>query len=148
MNNFLFFQNLLNGYFDFYSQHNSTSNAMHQLAIAYDKVRRNYVQTRCRLRAQVKQIFPEFLKIVGIDTLTARYLLKKYLTPQDFLNINIMEDLPELKKIYRQQFGLDVLKKLKTTADHSIGIPLHGVQYNTERDIMDGWLLQLTMFRS
>lgn len=135
------------GYFDFYCQHSSTINAMHQLAIAYDKVRRNYVQTRCRLRAQLKQIFPEFLKIVGIDTLTACYLLKKYLTPQDFLNLSIMEDLPKLSKIYRQQFALDVMKKLKAAANHSIGIPLHGVQYNTERDIMDGWLQQLTMFR-
>jgi transposase len=135
------------GYFDFHVQHNSTINAMHQLAIAYDKVRRNYVQTRCRLRAQVKLIFPEFLKVLGIDTLTADYLLKKYLTPQDFLNLSIMEDLPKLRKIYRQQFGLDTLNKLKAAANHTIGIPLDSIQYNAERDIMDGWLLQLNMFR-
>jgi hypothetical protein len=120
---------------------------MHQLAIAYDKIRTNYVQTRCRLRAQVKRIFPEFLKILGIDTLTAHYLLKKYLTPQEFLNLTINEDLPQLSRIYRRQFALEVIKKLNAAAHHSIGTPLHGVQYNSERDIMDSWLQQLNMFK-
>jgi transposase len=58
-----------------------------------------------------------------------------------------MEDLPKLRKIYRQQFALDVMKKLKAAASQTIGIPLDSIQYDVERDIMDGWLQQLNMFR-
>jgi len=112
------------GYFDFYQDFTPHSNAMHRLSITYDKLRRNYVQTRLRIRAFMEQLFPEFFEVLNLDTDTGKYLIKRYFMPGHFIKMDIDEESEKIMKISQQQHGRNTLQKLKELARESIGITL------------------------
>jgi transposase len=47
------------GFFDFYWDYSRDIKAMHNLSIAYDKLRKNYVQQRNRIHSLMDRLFPE-----------------------------------------------------------------------------------------
>jgi hypothetical protein len=61
---------------------------MHQLSLTYDKLRKNLVQNKQRLRSQIELVFPEFLSIINSDIDTARLLLRDYFLPQHYLQLD------------------------------------------------------------
>ena len=70
--------NARDGYFDYYREFTPQTNAMHRLSITYCKLNKNLTQSKLRLRAELKQISPEFMTVLAPDTNSALYLLKKY----------------------------------------------------------------------
>jgi transposase len=132
--------NARNGYFDYYREFTPQINAMHRLSISYTKLNKNLTQNKQRMRSLVEQIFPEFVTILPPDTKTAIYLLKKYITPQQFLNMNIMEDVTHIKRISRHNHDLKTLLKLKQAAKTSIGIHLRDDEIMAERLSLTVWI--------
>ena len=128
------------GYFNFYRQYPSNQNAMHRLSITYDKLKEHMTQTKQRIRSQVELIFPEFINALDLDTDTARYLLSKYLSPKDFLNMNVFLEVPEVMKVSGRQHGEATLKALKEAAKQSIGISLSNEEIISERITLNCWL--------
>ncbi|MFQ5641940.1 MAG: transposase, partial [bacterium] len=64
------------GFFDIYRLYSEEVKAMHHLSLSYDKLRKDYVRQRNRLRAFLDRVFPEFPLIVPLKTKSARYLLR------------------------------------------------------------------------
>ena len=131
------------GFFDFYQDYSSDIKAMHNLSIAHDKLRKNYVQQRTRIHALMDRVFPEFYKVLNLDTLTGQYLLSKYFMPSDFLTMDIDKETKTIEKISHKNHGRQTLEHLKELAAESIGIPLDGSEVLTERLILDSWLTLL-----
>jgi hypothetical protein len=88
----------------------------------------------------VEQIFPEFITVLPPDTKTAIYLLKKYMTAQDFLTMNMFEEQPHIKRISRHNHDLKTLLQLKEEAKTSIGIHLQDEQLFAERLSLTTWI--------
>jgi hypothetical protein len=120
---------------------------MHRLSITYDKLKEHLTQTKQRIRSQVELIFPEFMNALDIDTDTARYLLSKYLTPTDFLNMNVFLEVPEVMKLSQRQHGEATLKTLKEAAKQSIGSNLSGEEIISERITLNCWLGQYILLK-
>ena len=135
--------NARDGYFDYYRTFTPHINAMHRLSISYTKLNKNLTQNKQRLRSLVEQIFPEFVTILPPDTKTARYLLKKYMTPQQFLNMDIIDDAAQIKRISRHNHDLKTLLKLKEQATTSIGIHLTDDEVLAERLSLNAWITML-----
>lgn len=128
------------GYFDFYRDYSGDIKAMHALSIAYDKLRKNYVQQRNRIHSLMDRLFPEFFKVLNLDTLSGQYLLSKYFLPSDFLNMDIDEETKALEKISHKNHGRKTLEELQKYATESIGIPVEESEALAERMILDSWL--------
>jgi transposase len=111
------------GSFSHYRLHDDVVQARHRLAIGHAKIRSSLQQATARLRALVELRFPEFLSVLDLDTLSAQYLLERYLLPQDYLQLNLDAEAAELERISRYQIGRDALIKLVDAARHSIGVP-------------------------
>lgn len=132
--------NALHGYFDLYQEHSVLNSAMHRLSITYDKLRKACAQNRARLRALIEQLFPEFLDFIEPDTHTALYLLKRYLTPQDFLAMDLHAEAKAIGIISRSQYGLNTLVQLQHAAQRSIGVPKVSEDYAAQRLSLDCWI--------
>jgi transposase len=135
------------GYFNFYRQYPSSQNAMHRLSITYDKLKKHLVQTKQRIRSQVELIFPEFLNALDVDTDTARYILSKYLTPNEFLSMNVFLEAKEVMKVSQRQHGEATLKALKEAAKQSIGITISDEEIISERITLNCWLGQYILIK-
>lgn len=135
------------GYFNFYKNYSTYMDAMHRLSITYDKLREHIAQTKQRIRSQVELIFPELLDVIDIDTDTVRLLLNKYLSPEEFCNINIFLETPECEKVSQKQHGFETLKRIKEAAHISIGIKLNGELLLAEKLTMHCWLNQLSLLK-
>ena len=131
------------GTFHFMADYRPEEQAMHRLAITYDKLRKDVQRVRARLRAQVEMIFPEFAKALKLNTLTARHLLGRYLTPADFLELDLDQEADQLMRLSREQHGRDTLLKLQALARCSIGVRLQPAERLAERATMDGWLVMI-----
>ena len=135
------------GYFNFYRKYPSDQNAMHRLSITYDKLKKHLTQVKQRIRSQVELIFPEFFNALDIDTDTARYLLSKYLSPREFLQMDIFIEAKEIMKISQRQHGQATLKALKQAARESIGITIADEEIIAERTTLNCWLGQYTLLK-
>lgn len=135
------------GYFNFYRQYPPNQNAMHRLSITYDKLKKHMAQTKQRIRSQVELIFPEFLDALDIDTDTARYLLSKYLTARQFLEMNLFAEAQEVMKISQRQHGESTLKAIKEAARKSIGINISDEEIIAERITLNCWLGQYILLK-
>ena len=135
------------GYFNFYRLYPPDQNAMHRLSITYDKLKEHMTQTKQRIRSQVELIFPEFMNALDIDTDTARYLLSKYLTPNDFLNMNVFLEAPEVMKVSQRQHGESTLKALKEAAKQTIGINVTNEEIISERITLNCWLGEYVLLK-
>jgi transposase len=131
------------GYFDFYRDYSSDIKAMHSLSIAYDKLRKNYVQQRTRIHSFMDRVFPEFYIVLNLDTLTGRYLLSKYFLPSDFITVDINTETKAIEKISHKNHGRQTLEHLKELAEESIGIPMDDSEALAGRLILDTWLVLL-----
>lgn len=135
-----------------YEQFPPESHAMHQLAITYDKLRKNRAQNRARVRSLLDRVFPEFPRILDIDTDTAVYLLKKYLFPDEFLALDIRTESKAIETISRRQCGRATLEELQAAARTSIGIIRRSDERLADRITLDAFLalidtLELHMHR-
>ena len=132
--------NARQGCFDLHEDFPPLGNAMHRLTITYCKLRKELAQNRARLRASLEQIFPEFLEIVEPDTQTALYLLKRYLFPSDFLDIDLTSETEAILTISRKQCGPQTLLQLQKAAHHSIGVLKSQEEVIAERLSVTSWL--------
>ena len=128
------------GYFNFYRLYPSNQNAMHRLSITYDKLKCRLSQTKQCIRSQIELIFPEFTRALDLDTDTARYLLSKYLSPKDFLRMNIFLESPEVMKVSQHQHGENTLNRIMEAAKETIGIKLTEQELLSERITLNCWL--------
>jgi len=128
------------GAYHSYEQFPPESNAMHQLAITYDKLRKNRAQNRARIRALLDRVFPEFPRILEPDTDTAVYLLKKYLFPDEFLAMDIRTEAKAIAHISRQQCGRDTLEALQNAACTTIGVLRQSDERLADRLTLDAFL--------
>jgi transposase len=133
--------NAQQGNCDLYQEYSASSNAMHRLGITYDKLRKELAQNRSRLRSAIEQIFPEFLSILEPDTQTARYLLKRYLFPEDFLDLDRELEAKAITTISRHQYGLNTLLQLHLAAQRSICIRKTLEECPAERLTVNSWLV-------
>lgn len=134
------------GYFMFYREYEPEMNAMHDLSITYEKLKENFTQTKQRIRSQMEIIFPEFLKIISLHSDTARYLLSKYMTPEEFSKMNIFAETSEVERISGKQIGAVKLQQLKEAGKHSIGLKLSSIEVIVHRATLNCWLGQYTLF--
>lgn len=132
--------NAQHGYYDRYERFSPHSNAMHRLSITYTKLRNELAQNRSRLRALVEQVFPEFFNVLVPNTLTALYLLRKYLFPDEFLAMNIQKEARVIEKLSRRQLGLQTLQELQRLAQHSIGVHCAAEERLAERLSLESWM--------
>jgi transposase len=128
------------GAFTVYEQFPSHSNALHDLSITYDKLRGDLAQNRSRLRAHIERLFPEFLQLLEPDTNTARYLLKKYLFPDEFLAMNLDEEATAIEHLSRRQYRRATLVQLQRLARTSIGIVRSSQERLADRLTLDSWI--------
>ena len=135
------------GYFNFYREYSPESGAMHRLSITYDKLKKQTAQAKQRIRSQVELIFPELNNAIDIDTDTARYLLRKYLSPEEFLNMNVFLETPEVERVSQKQHGLATLRLIKQAAENSIGVQLAGEALFAEKLTMISWLNQYLLLK-
>jgi transposase len=135
------------GYFNFYKEYSNSSNAMHRLSITYDKLKKHMAQTKQRIRSQVELIFPELQSAVDIDSDTARELLRRYLAPYEFLNMNIYSETIIIEKVSQRQHGLKTLKRIQDAALNSIGISLSEDLLFSEKLTMITWLNQFQLLK-
>jgi len=135
------------GYFNFYQKYADEVMAIHRLGITYDKLKKQIVISKQRLRSEVEMLFPEFPGILKIDTDTARYLFSKYLTAKDFSEINIFYEAIELVAVSRNHHGAGTLKSLKDAASKSIGLPLDKISYMAHRMTVNMWIEQIKMLK-
>ena len=136
------------GYFNFYKAYSEQVQAMHRYSLTYDKITKDIKRIKQRIRAQVELLFPEFSDVVGLDTDTARHLLSRFISNDDFLNINLFTEVIEVRKKSRNQYDLKHLKELKQKARESIGLSIKNEAHLAERLTMTAWLETLeTLFK-
>lgn len=135
------------GYFNFYKTYPNSVDAMHRLTITYEKLKVHMTQVKQRIRSQIELIFPEFPSALDLDTDSARYLLRKYLTPVDFLSMNIDEEVNEVEKVSNKQHGLKTLKRIQDTAAYSIGLTVTNDLLFAEKLTMLSWLNQHALIK-
>ena len=128
------------GAYHHYEQFPPESNAMHQLAITYDKLRKNRAQNRARIRALLDRVFPEFPRILEPDTDTAVYLLRKYLFPDEFLAMNIRQEAKTIEEISRRQCDRTTLEEIQHAARTTIGIVRQSDERLADRLTLDAFL--------
>jgi len=135
------------GYFNFYREYSNSSEAMHRLSITYDKLKKHMTQIKQRIRSQVELIFPELPIAVDIDTDTARELLRRYLSPEEFINMNIYSETTIIEKVSQRQHGLKTLKRIQEVAANSIGITVSDDLLFAEKLTMFNWLNQYQLLK-
>lgn len=128
------------GAYHCYEEFPPESNAMHQLAITYDKLRKNRAQNRARIRALLDQVFPEFPRILEPDTDTAVYLLRKYLFPDEFLAMDIRAEAKAIEAISRRQCDRTTLEEMQSAARTTIGVVRQSDERLAERITLDAFL--------
>jgi transposase len=135
------------GYYHFYREFSSESEALHRLTITYDKLKKQLITAKQRLLAQTELIFPEFMNVMDLDTESARYLLSMAMTPQDFKTRIGHKEASKMAALSRQHYGHQAVIDLRKSADKSIGIPLTGSSHIAERLTMNMWLQQILVLR-
>lgn len=141
---YLIADNAQKGYYDTYHVFEPHIEAMHQLSISYDKLSKDRVKAKLRLRSFMEKYFPEYLDAFDISTKTSLYLLKKYFLPHHFLALDVDAEAPHLLRISLRYHGRETLEDLKTWAKTSIGIPVGCEVEDALRIILDGLVLALT----
>lgn len=134
--------NAYNGNYDLYQTFASDINRLHQLSITYDKLFKDRIRNRLRLRAFMEEVFPEYLGCFDIATETSFYLLNSYFLPEHFLKLDIEKETPILWKISMGHYGKETLLKLRELAGKSIGVDKRAEEKSL-RIILDSWILQL-----
>jgi len=135
--------NARNGYFDFFRDFSDQVRAMHQLSLTYDKLRKNLVQNKQRLRDQIQLVFPEFLSVINSDIDTARMLLRDYFLPRHYLQLDGEAVAEQMEAVSRKQHGKETLNKLIELAQNSVGIPVPEELEEAVRLTIRSWITML-----
>ncbi len=135
------------GYFNFYKQYPTEVDAMHRLTITYEKLKVHMTQVKQRIRSQIELIFPELPTVVDLDTDTARYLLGKYLTPTEFLTMNLYAEGAAIEKVSQKQHGQKTLQRIQDIAAYSIGVTTTDDLLFAEKLTMLSWLNQHALIK-
>lgn len=128
------------GYFNYYRKYSPDVEAMHRLSIAYDKLRKSYIQQQHRIRSLVEAVFPEFFKVLNLDTQSGLYLLERYLTPREFIELDMDKEAKTLEALSNKQHGYESLKQLQMLAYQSIGCHRQGEELMAERLMLNSWV--------
>jgi transposase len=128
------------GHFHRYMNYSDHIKALKTLSLTYNKLRKDLSRNQQRLRSMINRIFPEFLRILPLDTDTAHFLLSNYLHPQDFLNLDVAATVPEMLNISKQQHGIETLTNLQKAAETSIGIPRDRYEIISDQLTVNSWL--------
>lgn len=110
---YLVADNAHKGNYNCYRIYASESNELHSLCIAYDKLVKERSRNTARLRALMKEIFPEYLQCLNVDIDTSLYLLGKYFLPEHFAGLDIDEEEATIRRISRGNHNADTLRKKK-----------------------------------
>ncbi len=140
---YLIADNAQKGYYDQYHVFEPHLEAMHQLSISYDKLSKDCVKAKLRLRSLMEKYFPEYLDAFGISTKTSLYLLERYFLPRHFLDLDISQEAPRLLKLSQRHHGRETLEDLKSWAKTSIGVPVDPIVEDALRLVLDGWIRSL-----
>ena len=135
--------NARDGYFDYFQDFSAQIRAMHQLSLTYDKLRKNLVQNKQRLRSQIELVFPEFLSVLNSDIDTARLLLRDYFLPQHYLQLDLVEVTARMEAVSRKQHGKQTLLKLIELAKNSVGIPVCEEFEHAVRMTVTSWITMI-----
>jgi len=135
--------NAQSGYFDYFQDFSDPVRARSQLSRTYDKLRKNLVQNKQRLRNQVQLVFPEFLSVINSDIDTARFLLHDYFLPRHYLTLNVDEVAAGMEAVSHRQHGRETLCKLIELAQNSVGIPVPEQLEEAIRTSIRCWLILL-----
>jgi len=128
------------GAFQLYERFPAEQSAMHQLAITYDKLRKDLAQNRARVHAVLDRVFPEFPRILLPQRNSAVYLLTKYLFPDEFLAMDIHSEAQVISQISRRQCGRSTLEALQKAATTSIGLVRRSDERLADRLSLDAFL--------
>ena len=135
------------GYYHFYREFSPQTEALHRLAITYDKLKKQLVAAKQRLMAQTELIFPELMDLMDIDTDSARYLLSMAMTPQDFKNGS---DSRKLQKWPPSQGSIIIIKPSwisRKPRKKASACPWKALAHVAERLTMNVWLQQILVLR-
>lgn len=141
---YLVADNAQKGFYDTYHVFEPHIEAMHQLAIAYDKQSKDRSKAKLRLRSFMEKYFPEYLKAFDISTKTSLHLLSRYFLPRHFLDLDIDAEAPQILKISLRYHGRETLEDLKMWAETSIGVPVDPVVEGALRIILDSLISNLS----
>jgi len=140
--------NAKSGYFDYFQDFSDPVRAKNQLSRTYDKLRKNLVQNKQRLRNQVQLVFPEFLSVINSDIDTARFLLHDYFLPRHYLTLNVDEVAAGMEAVSRKQHGNETLCQLVELAKNSVGIPVPDEMEAAVRASIRCWLTLLETIKA
>ena len=129
--------------FHFHEVYTAEAEAMHRLAITYSKLRGSLQRHYARLRALLELVFPELLKVLKLDSLTARHVLRSHLFPEDFLTLDLAREAARMIDVSRNQHGRGTLLQLQALARHSIGVPMSEAEQRAQRLSAKAWLRQI-----
>lgn len=139
---FLVADNAQKGHYDTFKVFSPDTEASHLLSITYDKLWKDSVKAKQRLRAFMETYFPEYLNAFDIGTQTSLYLLEKYFLPHHFLTLDIDQEAPILERISRRHHGRETLMDLQAWAKQSIGVPAQDWE-KALRITLDAWIAEL-----
>jgi len=128
-----------------YRTYSDEITARHELALTYDKIRKTLQQQTARLRALLERVFPELLTLLRLDMLTARYLLRRYLLPAEYLELDLAAEAKALRRISRNQHGLGLLEQIQKLAGASIALHRPAPIAAAERLAAHSWLDQIEL---
>lgn len=128
-----------------YRTYSDEVTARHELSLTYDKIRKTLQQQTARLRALIERVFPELLILLRLDSLTARHLLRHYLLPQQYLQLDLEAESKKLRQISRNQHGLVLLEQIQQHARASIALKRPNPVAEAERLAAHSWLDQIEL---
>ncbi len=114
--------NAANGNFTMHTEHDESIRSMRTLSITSDKLRKDMVKYKNRIISFIKRYFPEFIKVLNPETLTARYLLKRYFLPGHYLTLDIRKETKAIMSLSKSQHGKETLMLLQQMAEKTIGV--------------------------
>ncbi len=77
---------------------------------------------------------------MNLDTKTARYLLGRYLLPEEFLRLDLEAETKALEKVSRSQHGQETLLRIQALARRTIGLACPSSVARVERLALESWL--------
>ena len=138
--------NAANGNFTIHTEHDVNLQSMRTLSITSDKLRKDSVKNKNRIVSFIKRYFPEFIKVLDPETLTARHLLKKYFLPQHYLALDMEEETKVIMEISKHQHGKETLFTLQQMAEKTIGVSCTDeTEEKSLRLTLKYWLSQLDL---
>jgi len=96
---------------------------LRRLSQARERSTRRHTALANQIQCLLASIFPEFLQIMhGVTSVSARYLLKHYPTPQKIVAYSLPDLTKTLKKVSRGKLKADRAQALYEAAKSSVGV--------------------------